>query len=174
MTNPFIQLKSRYFIFGAFFLVSVLVGMVYGVVVTTPLLPWPAEDPIATPILTLLTFGLLAAVLVGGGRSLGLRFDYLFGQPPNGVSWWYFILLVISGLLFSMGSFFVVFYPVSLLAPGVVSDLLSQSLLKTDTVLPQTYQWLTIFLAVVFAPVVEEFIFRGVLLQRWAVKWGLR
>lgn len=174
MTNPFLQLKSRYFVFGAFFLVSLLVGMVYGVLVATPLLPWPAEDPIATPILTLLTFGLLAGVLVWAGQKLGLQFKYLFGKPPNGVSWWYFVLLVFSGLLFSMGSFFVVFYPVSLLAPGIVSDLLSQSLLKTDTVLPQTYQWLTIFLAVVFAPVVEEFIFRGVLLQRWAVKWGLR
>ena len=174
MTNPFLQLKSRYFVFGAFFLVSLLVGMVYGLLVMTPLLPWSVEDPIATPILTLLTFGFLALVLVWGGRWAGLRFGQLFGQPPNGVSWWYFALLVISGLLFSMGSFFIVFYPVSLLAPDVVSRLLSESLLQTDTALPQTYQWLTVFLAVVFAPVVEEFIFRGFLLQRWAVKWGLR
>jgi len=105
MTNPFLQLKSRYFVFGAFFLVSLLVGMVYGVLVATPLLPWPAEDPIATPILTLLTFGLLAGVLVWAGQKLGLQFKYLFGKPPNGVSWWYFVLLVFSGLLFSMGSF---------------------------------------------------------------------
>ncbi|MEO0541206.1 MAG: type II CAAX endopeptidase family protein [Cyanobacteria bacterium P01_A01_bin.105] len=174
MTNPFLRLKSRYFIFATFLLVSLLVGMIYGLLVMTPLLPWSAEDPISTPILTLFTFGLLALTLAWSSRRVGLQFGWLFGPRPSGVSWWYFLLLVLSGLLFSMGSFFVVFYPLSLLAPDLVSQLLSESLLQTDTALPQTYRWLTIFLAVGFAPMVEEFIFRGILLQRWAMKWGLR
>ncbi|MEL6327631.1 MAG: type II CAAX endopeptidase family protein [Cyanobacteria bacterium J06626_23] len=172
MLNPFVRLKSRYFIFGSFLLASMLVGTVYALLVMA--LPWPAEDPISTPIFTILIFGILSLALAWAGRWTGLRFGSLFGELPRGLSWWYFLLLVISVLFFSMGSFFVVFYPISLLAPELVSSLLSDSLLNTDTVVPVTYRWLTIFMAVIFAPVVEEFIFRGILLQRWGVKWGLR
>ena len=64
-------------------------------------------------------------------------------------------------------------YPLSLIAPGFVESRLSEQLIQADTVFPGLYHGLMLFVTVIFAPLTEEFIFRGILLQRWSVKWGL-
>jgi hypothetical protein len=43
-----------------------------------------------------------------------------------------------------------------------------------DSRYPQLYDRLMLVVLLVLAPFAEELVFRGILLQRWATKWGLR
>jgi uncharacterized protein len=192
-SNPFLHLKSRYTIFGVYIISSIFMGLLYGLLSNLHLLPWPANDPIGILVLFIAIFCVLCSALYWQGRRLGVRFDYLFGdlrllganQPFRSRSLlsaistvlgpiFFLLLLVISVLLFSFSSFRLMFYPLSLLAPGPVEGFLQELLSPTESVLPGFYQVMTVFVTVIFAPVTEEFIFRGFLLQRWGSKWGLR
>ncbi|MEL7144044.1 MAG: CPBP family intramembrane glutamic endopeptidase [Cyanobacteria bacterium J06573_11] len=175
--NPFLALQSRYLVLGTYLIASVAVGLAYAYLGQYQLLPWAFDDPLSMPILSIAIWLVVVGVILGVGQGHGLQLKYVFGRrlPPD-FSWPYIALLVLSLLMFSMGSFSVVFYVVSLLAPEQAAQML-----ETDLVLsgegsgfPQFYSGLMIFLLVVFAPVVEELVFRGILLQRWATKWGLR
>lgn len=76
----------------------------------------------------------------------------------------------------SISSIYLIFYPLSFIAPGFVRFwLLDDMLFYTST--QQTDHLvlcnvLEIILLVVIAPAVEEIIFRGMILHRWAHKWG--
>ncbi|NJL21927.1 MAG: CPBP family intramembrane metalloprotease, partial [Leptolyngbyaceae cyanobacterium SM1_3_5] len=72
--------------------------------------------------------------------------------------------------------FFVSFYSLSLAAPSVVEALLEQvnSNANTETAFPLLDSILAPIAIVVVAPITEEFLFRGIILQRWAIKWGVR
>ncbi|MGB3292043.1 MAG: CPBP family intramembrane glutamic endopeptidase, partial [Phormidesmis sp.] len=85
-------------------------------------------------------------------------------------------LLVFGLLIFSLGSFSVVFYLLSLGFPDYAARILETNLLlgNGNSRYPQLYDGLMLFLLLVYAPLVEELIFRGILLQRWGAKWGLR
>ncbi|MEO0455790.1 MAG: CPBP family intramembrane glutamic endopeptidase [Cyanobacteria bacterium P01_A01_bin.114] len=174
MPNPFLALKSRYFVFGVFFVSSVVIGLLYTLLLLVPNLAWFQDDPIKDPITFILIFSSLCSILWLRGRRVGLQPRNLFGALLPRFSIIYLLLLVVSGWLFSYGSFLVVFYPVSLIAPQFVTSLLLEELLKVETMLPNFYHGLMIFVTVIYAPLTEEFIFRGILLQRWSVKWGLR
>jgi uncharacterized protein len=192
-SNPFLQLQSRYVIFGVFISSSIAIGFLYGLLSKLDFLPWPANDPIEVPVLFIAIFCVLCTALYSQGRRLALRFDYLFGDlrllGANQSIYHrsllgtlgaivkpilFLLLLVASVLLFSFSSFWLMFYPISLVAPGTVESLLQEQLLTSTSVLPGLYRVLMLFVTVIFAPITEEFIFRGFLLQRWGSKWGLQ
>ncbi|MGD1858261.1 MAG: lysostaphin resistance A-like protein [Leptolyngbyaceae cyanobacterium] len=106
------------------------------------------------------------------GARAGLSINRLFGRVPR-FPIGYGLLLIVSVFIFSLSSSLLLFYPISLLAPGFVEERLSQQLFDIETAFPTLYKGLILFVAIVFAPLTEEFIFRGVLLQRWAVRWNL-
>ena len=63
----------------------------------------------------------------------------------------------------------------TLTATPIPRTLHQSLLLSPDQVTaPGLYNGLVLFSVVVVAPITEEFIFRGVLLHRWGVKWGIR
>jgi uncharacterized protein len=70
-----------------------------------------------------------------------------------------------------MAGFWVLFLPISFLAPGFVQKwAFDNAALLSPTTLPV---WCGQFMvAVVVAPIIEETLFRGLLLQRWAFKYG--
>ena len=170
--NPFEVLKFRTHVLVAFILSNLLVGIVYGVLDYQRLLPWPLSDRLWMPIQFMLIFGLVCGVLLTAGYRAGLRLTRVFGPPPR-FPWAYGILLIVSMLIFSFSSFLLLFYPISLFAPGFVEERLTEQLLNVETVAPELYRYLMLFVVLVFAPITEEFVFRGVLLQRWAVRWNL-
>ena len=170
--NPFEVLKFRTHVLVAFILSNLLVGIVYGFLDYQQLLPWPPRDQLWMPIQFMIIFGLVCGVLLTTGRQAGLQLARVFGPPPR-FPWAYGTLLIISMLIFSFSSFLLLFYPISLFAPDFVEDRLTEQLLNVDTVAPELYRYLMLFVVLVFAPVTEEFVFRGVLLQRWAVRWNL-
>ncbi len=174
--NPFFKLQSRYLIFGTYLIASFAVGLFYAYLDRFRLLPWSFEDPISQPILSIAIWLALVAVIVWAGRDEGLKFRQVFGTGLPKISPLYAGLLVCSLLLFSMGSFSVVFYLISWVYPERAVQILQTDLLvgANSSEYPQLYDALMLFLPVVFAPLVEEFVFRGILLQRWGITWGLR
>lgn len=170
--NPFEVLKFRTHVFIAFIVSNLLVSIVYVVLDAQQLLPWPLNDKLWIPVQFMMIFGLLCGVLLTTGHRAGLQLARLFGPPPR-FPWGYGTLLISSMLIFSFSSFLLLFYPVSLFAPGFVEERLTEQLLSVETVAPELYRYLMLFVVLVFAPVAEEFVFRGVLLQRWAIRWNL-
>ena len=87
-----------------------------------------------------------------------------------------YIWLGVGMLISAMGFTYLLYYPLSFIAP----DLVQAWLLDTPPLLywdEQGYYWLgnlaAMLTAVIFAPVLEEFIFRGYLLNRWTLKIGV-
>jgi uncharacterized protein len=187
--NPFLTLQSRYWVLGTYLLVSTAVGLLYGLLKNLHRLPQQLDDPISTPILSITVLTVLAGVILAVGRDRGLSVNYLFGRQSRAVdqavnqaanrgriSLFYAGLLVASLLIFSLGSFSVVFYFLSLGFPDYAARILetNQMLGGGDSRYPQLYDQLMLLVLLVLAPFAEELVFRGILLQRWAMKWGLR
>ncbi len=174
--NPFSMLQSRYLVLGTYLISSVVIGVGYAYLSRYQLLPWRWEDPLSLPVLSMATWIAVVSTIVWVGHRYGLRLAYVFGQRWPKFSGPYATVLVLSLLLFSMGSFSVVFYLVSLVAPAQAAQMLETdlTLVGSDSQYPQLYEAMMVFLLVVYAPVVEELVFRGFLLQRWGTKWGLR
>ncbi|KPQ36736.1 MAG: putative metal-dependent membrane protease [Phormidesmis priestleyi Ana] len=155
---------------------SLLMGIVYSLLAEWRVLPSAGSDPILTPISTISILTIMVVVILWVGQLQGLKINRLFGRRAPRFSIFYAVLLVASLLLFSLGIPAIIFYFLSLFSPGYVAQLLeiSVTLSGTDSMYPQLYERLMLFLLLIYAPVVEELIFRGILLQRWSTKWGLR
>lgn len=174
--NPFLRLKARSVVIGAYVIATLIVGLGYGLLARAGLVPAVGEDPIAMPLLNSLIFLAMAGVVLRAGMAQGLKFRCLFGpQRLPKFSWFYAGLLVASLIIFSLGSFSVFFYLLSLIFPEYAMKVLVNTdiLGGSGSRYPQLYDGIMLFLLLVCAPVIEELIFRGILLQRWATRWGM-
>lgn len=109
-------------------------------------------------------------------RKLHISAGRLIGAFPEGLRWLRTVAVLLPLMLFSIGSFHLVYYLVSLLAPSYVRQILSERLLlsASETPAPMLHNTIVLFFGVVVAPCTEEFLFRGILLHRWSVKWGVK
>jgi uncharacterized protein len=174
--NPFTNLQSRYLVLGTFVAAIVSIESLSTLLNAWQLLPNAADDPILTPISTIAVLSVMGSSILWVSREQGLKFTPLFGPRVPKFSIFYGLLLVASLLLFSLGISSVVFYVLSLGFPDYVSQVLARNMLitATNSLYPQIYDRLMLFLLLIYSPLIEELIFRGFLLQRWSVKWGLR
>ena len=108
-------------------------------------------------------------------RHNRVSWTQLLGPSPRQRTWFRALKLVPLLIVFSLAELFLVAYSLSHLAPHVLDKLLSIELFVSAA--NEQHQWfynlVVIFEVVVLGPVVEEALFRGLLLHRWAVKWNL-
>lgn len=86
-----------------------------------------------------------------------------------------YVTLSIGMIISAIGFTYLLFYPLSLIAPDFVQSWLLDTpyLLYWDTEGSYLLGNLAgIIMAIVFAPILEEFIFRGYLLNRWTLRFG--
>lgn len=173
--HPFLTLKARVVV-GIFLAISLAVGLLLVLLSSFSLLPFQADDSLVPPIIYMLVFSGLCLALLAIARHPPLRLPYLIGPIPPRFAWLQLVWLVAGIFLFSLGAFQVSYLALALLAPGWVEATLQQSLLLSadQTAYPRIYNGLMLIAVVVVAPITEEFIFRGVLLHRWGLKWGVR
>lgn len=97
-------------------------------------------------------------------------------SSPPGASWWPAITITAFSFAFSFVSLTLVYQPLSYLVPDFVEHYLlsMSSFIYTDEsgALLVGANVLSFLLIVVIAPVLEEAIFRGILLHRWSEKYG--
>ena len=120
-------------------------------------------------VIALLVMLAVLVTLVVRTRWVGLDWRRLFGPlPDRGML--PLVLVVAPVGMITFGTALLVFVPLSYVFPRFVArQFLSISFFEVTTV----SQWLLLTAgAVVAAPLVEEMFFRGILLHRWARRWG--
>lgn len=133
------------------------------------------EDPIVMQILYSCSFISLCFYLGQKLHKSQISLRYIVGNLHPHYRWLSLLGLAIIFIIFSMGAALISFQALSMLAPEFHQSLLkSVSEQETEvSAIPIIHQvWQTINY-VLIAPVTEEFIFRGVLLHRLALKWNL-
>ena len=108
-------------------------------------------------------------------RKANMTPGLLFGAKMDwkAVRHYWFLPVMLGGTM--LASLFLVFYPLSFaFAPFVDRWLLKSqdALVVSGGGVFSIGNLLNFLVAVVLAPFVEEFVFRGILMTRWSVKWG--
>jgi hypothetical protein len=170
--NPFLQFQARSLILWCF-LISLGLGLTFDLIAGFN--GFNPQDPVFTPIIYILTFNLLSFWAIQRLCQLPFNFKRLIGDLPNRFPWLPTIGIVIAILLFSLGSGQLFFYALSFSHPSFVESLLQEKtwLSSSETFAPLLHNILTIIAVLFVAPVTEELLFRGILLHRWTVKWGV-
>lgn len=173
ISNPFTEFTATSVLRWAIF---IFIAVVLALSLVLGAYPTLLEEGIVSLVLYMAIFGPLMVWCLQRCRKLGIQLRHIVGSLPAQPRWPALGGLILAVLAFSLGSFIVLFYLVSLAAPTVVESLLNA--LEQDaapkTALPMIYTGLNAMVTVLLAPIVEEFLFRGVLLQRWSVKWNPR
>ena len=166
--HPFNHLRSR----------SLLVWLVVSLVFVTPLflLTTLIPDPLFELIIGQVWFcGLILVWFFHQVKKHKLKPQQIIGKLPPKWESLRLIVMVVPALMFSIGTTQLVYLLVSFLAPEFLEELLEEDLFLTaaETSFPFLYNLLLSISLVILAPVLEELLFRGILLQRWRVKWGV-
>ncbi|MBD2354333.1 CPBP family intramembrane metalloprotease [Tolypothrix sp. FACHB-123] len=171
-SNPFLKLKVRNLCLRAL-LLTIGLGIVLGLV--QGLLKVKFNSQVMTLVLYILIFGFLCLWEIADFNRFGIRLQYVVGRVPKKHKWLPMAGLVLLIILFSLSAYLVSFYLLSLAAPSFVENVMRQlanSPSPRNTESP-FYNLLAAIVYIVIAPITEEFLFRGIILQRWASKWGI-
>lgn len=172
--HGFKEIKSRY-VFLWLLVFYLIFSSIYGF--ASQLIPnLPSfEDPIVDQVIYTLSFVSLCYYFYQKLHRSGLKPRYLIGKLRPSYPWWSLLRLAVILLLFSMSAALLSFYGLSLVAPDFFESFMESIAQQQSqlSVLPIIYRcWETINY-VIIAPITEEFIFRGILLHRFATKWNL-
>ena len=119
-------------------------------------------------------YGALASWIAWACRGSDIGLRRLVGALPRGYdgrSWVRLAGLLAVTMAFSLGSALLWMYALSILAPGALEFLIDALSTEPDPGL--AYQVAFGVLAVLLAPLLEETLFRGILVNRWGYRWGL-
>jgi len=131
--------------------------------------------PLALGLTSCFFYGFTALFLFRRLRRAHLSPRMILGRE---IGWhqvrpYWFLPILLMGV--SLTGYFALYFPLSFLLPRFVEGYAIRSQrdpLQYSGFGYQAGNILTMLAMVVAAPIVEEFIFRGILLTRWAVKWG--
>ena len=171
-SNPFRHHFKFRFIILYFFAISIALGVVLGGILTAD--PELSQESFSQIILisNSAVMVLLCLLLIAKMVGFNMHVRDLVGSFPKNRSCW-LLAMVLPVLLFSVGSGQIYFYTVAQLFPERALELIGGSV---DLPTSQSSVWNVVVSAVTVAiivPITEEFLFRGVLLHRWATKMGV-
>jgi uncharacterized protein len=166
-TSPFARLTARRIILWVILATTVATVAAIGIGRSVGGAEFdPSGDERATAILTSLATVLVIAVLA---RRSGLDWRRLLG-PPVTREMLPLALILVPVALLTFAAALATYIPLSYLSPRFVTWLLEP---RTLFEAKSFGQWILLMIAgAVGAPIMEEILFRGILLQRWAFKWG--
>ena len=167
--NPFrYHFKFRYIVLY-FFAISIALGMVFGSVVPAELLTVQSVYQIilVAAVMTLLCMLLMAKMV---GLNMHVR-DLMGSFPFNRHC--LVLAMVLPVLIFSIGSGQVYFYCLVQLFPEQTMEMVGGAVELPTQASPLWEIAVSTLTVAVIVPLVEEFLFRGVLLHRWVTKMGL-
>ncbi|MCY3802124.1 MAG: CPBP family glutamic-type intramembrane protease [Chloroflexi bacterium] len=166
--NPFRNLKVRWVIVWAAFcfamtIVVVALGSLY--------LDADPSDPMARLIAINLLYGSMLGWIIWQFRRKGIDIWQLVGRLPPRFSWFPVIGLLLVGYAFSTGALEVVGSLISVTMPEFLQ---SNTIMSDSPESSATYFIVGIATAAIVGPLWEEVFIRGVLINRWGIKWGIR
>jgi len=161
--SPFVRLRARSVLTQAFFASVVLL-------LFAQLIPGVSMSKPTDPALFAVFYLGIGLVLLGRGQSARLDFSRLFGPKPTSRTIKLIVVAVPLGLL-SLAGFWLLFLPLSYAAPDFVRSWAIEN--AANQPVDNVSMWIgRTIIAVIVAPLVEEVLFRGFLLHRWALRWG--
>ncbi len=175
-SNPFESIRFRALVGYAIlaFITTILILFILGTLFPT----WfkGESSPLRGSLIIFLLYVFFPLFTLDMLSRAGLSYKQLYGAFPGWRKLGLSSLWAIPIVIFSLSTFLLLYFPVSHFMPEffqeqfIESNTSSTSLSSDKHVLAN----LLIFLTAVFlAPVIEEFFFRGILLTRWTVKWGI-
>lgn len=130
-----------------------------------------ADDVIDIAVQTLVFFVFPLLWLYYKTKKNNLVFTSFFDKPAR-LPWKLIILATAMGMLFAFGISFIQFYILAHLFPDfVISVLNGEDVIDVSTTYTKIF---SVISACIFAPIMEEVIFRGFFLQRMTLKWGVK
>lgn len=173
LDNPFTKLKFRYLVLR-FILLFLIIGFSVKILQANSSVKLNQQDLVLT--IYLIQFVLLCLWLLKDFQRLRVKLKYVIGDLPKNQNWLRLVGLVLLTMMFSVGASLVLFGLLSLVAPSFVEQGLRDVASSPSVDRSNSFEFnlLASFAMVIIAPITEEFIFRGVILQRWATKWGIR
>jgi len=172
INNPFKSIKFRDLVLR-FIISSLLISFILIFLQASSSFKLNQQDSIIT--IYIIQFVLLCLWSVKDFGRLKAKLKYVVGDFPQNYNWLWLLWLVPVTIIFSLSAFIVLFYLLSLAAPDFVEQLL-RSVADTPTVENSNSFASNLLVSIAFclvAPITEEFLFRGIILQRWATKWGI-
>lgn len=170
--NPFSKLKFRYLVLR-FILLSLLIELTLKILQVSGSLKLNQEDLVL--IIYIIQFVLLCFWLLKDFQRMRAKLKYVVGALPKNQNWLRLVGLVLLAIMFSIGAYLISFYLLSLAAPSFFEQFLRSVANNPSASRSNSFESnLLVTLAYcVVAPITEEFIFRGIILQRWTTKWGI-
>ena len=171
--NPFERVRTRWlplWVIGAFIILVVTSTLVIGtfrLVVGANFGMHPATYSV---LVMLAGYAALMIWLERACSRGGVDLRRLIGRVPAGHDWAITGALLAVTITFSYGSWELVAWVLSRVSPDLLTWLLQMVPERPDGNL--AHDIAMVFMVVALAPVVEEVVFRGVLVSRWCVKWG--
>lgn len=164
--NPFARIRARWIFIG-------WLGL--GVLAIAILEMIPATRGTGTSLIGAGTiqYAALALIIARAGRRAGLHWPWLFG-PPLEQDHMKLLAVVFPVAAVSLGSYTLFWGPLSYVIPEFVQQWAVEGLPELLTPGDPIRMVAEGIIIVVIAPVMEEILFRGVLLHRWSYRWGLR
>ena len=140
-----------------------------------PAFVFDLDQPLESTVCDVVSYGLIGFLmwLIWGQN---LRRDEIFGSSPSKREAWVYLSLGIPWAGASLVGMYLLFLPLSYVAPETVSEWLLEAEppdfidgFSLDTILVNSIQGVHTALLV---PIVEEIVFRGFILHRWCDKYG--
>ena len=162
--NPFLNIRARELFIWLILIYSLCASVLNMVNVALPMGNFTMEN-ITNCLYFLLVYFLIYRKTKQ--ENIDIR---LFLQRTSNTKWLHLIGLVLCLFLFSIVSLSLTVKLFVYVWPSLpISDIASYDLKKS------VFSWVVLILtAVVLGPIVEEILFRGILLSRWSSKWGMR
>ena len=149
---------------------TVIMGLIY--MFTTPLLAG-AEWEVATGFLFYI---LISWWIIRNFNRVNLNYEKFIGNFPFDYNWFFLFTVIFAVIILSLGLGELSRYILSLINPNLLNHLPSTSVFFTYSETPYApfLNFMEFIIAVVMAPIVEEFLFRGVILHRFTIKWDVK
>jgi uncharacterized protein len=181
MHNPWTQLKSRYLTLDigiASFATTFFAGIIHGVLGSLFRFDRKAFEPTSIYLCYILSMLLICGLFILRLQRNGIDWRKTTGiLALKKIPLMFTFIVFQAAFVFSIGLEYLNTFIVYQFSPGLVKSSAESVEVVTGQIssspLQLFYYAVTIVAVVIVAPITEEFIFRGVLMHRWAVKWGI-
>lgn len=149
---------------------SIIIGLVY---VATTNLHAQAELEVITGFLFYI---LISWWIIRNFSRVNLNYQKFIGYIPFNYNWLFLFTITFAVIILSLGLGELSRYIISTIDPEILSHLPSTTFFYTpnETPLAPFLNFMNFIIVVIMAPIVEEFLFRGVILHRFTIKWGIK
>ncbi len=132
------------------------------------------HQPLVQAVVIQTVFSVFFVLLIAPSLSRSWRPALLLGERPKPSVWRQNTFLVFPLVLVAIASMFLLYYPLSYVLPRFVEWQLSNQPRLMEGSNSIIANLLCFSYIVLIGPVFEEFVFRGLLLTRWSMKWNVR